>query len=98
MQNLNEHIADYIFDKKEDSSEAKLFTLEKQLVNFSNEVLGIKVMSVALPIGYTVQPKTEEQVIDWLSNTVQSRYTSAYAMCLKYEERLKIKLNQKSIY
>jgi hypothetical protein len=51
-----------------------------------------------LPIGYTVQPKTEEQVIDWLSNTVQSRYTSAYAMCLKYEERLKIKLNQKSIY
>lgn len=74
MQNLNQNIADYIFDKQEDS-EAKLYSLEEQLVNFSNEVLGIKVMSVALPIGYTVQPKTEEQVIDWLRNTVQSRYT-----------------------
>jgi len=96
--NLNEHISDYIFDKQENSCEAKLYTLEEQLVNFSNEVLGIKVMSVALPISYQPQQKTEEQVIDWLRNTVQSRYNSAYALCLKHDEKLKIKLQQKQPY
>lgn len=96
--NLNEHISDFIFNKKEDSSESKLYTLEEQLVNFSNEVLGIKVMSVALPISYQCQQKTETQLIDWLSNTVQSRYTSAYELCLKYENKFKFKSDQKQPY
>ena len=96
--NLNEHISDYIFDNQENYREAKLYKLEEQLVNFSNEFLGIKVMSVALPISYEPQQKTEEQVIDWLRNTVHSRYSSAYALCLKHDEKLKIKLQQKQPY
>ena len=62
------------------------------MVNYSNEVLGIKVISVALPPNYNPAPKTEEEVIDWLQNKVQHRNTVAYRLSLKYEEHLKTKL------
>jgi hypothetical protein len=96
--NVSEHVGNIIFDKKEDSSKAKLFTLEEMVVNYSNEVLGIRVMSVALPPNYSAQPKTEAQVIDWLRNRVHSRYTFAYSIALKYGEKLKVKSEQKQPY
>jgi hypothetical protein len=96
--NVSEHVGNIIFDKKEDSAQPKIFTLEEQVVNYSNEVLGIKVMSVALPPTYTGQPKTEAQVMDWLRNKVHSRYTFAYSIALKYGEKVKIKSEKKQPY
>lgn len=89
--NISEHVGNIVFDKKEDSSKAKLFTLEEMVVKYSNEVLGIRVMSVALPTNYSAQPKTEAQVIDWLRDRIHSRYTFAYQIALKYGEKLNIK-------
>jgi hypothetical protein len=89
--NINEHVGNIVFDKKESSSQSKIFTIEEMVVNYSNEVLGIKVMSVALPPNYSAQPKTEIQVIDWLRDRIHSRYTFAYQMALKYGEKLSIK-------
>jgi len=96
--NVNEHVGNIIFDKKEDYSQPKTFTLEEQVVNYSNEVLGIKVMSVALPPNYTGQPKTEAQVMDWLRNKVHSRHTFSYSIALKYGEKVKIKSEKKQPY
>jgi hypothetical protein len=95
---LNEHITDIIFERKEDFVEAKNLTLEEQVLNYSNEVLGIKAMSVALPPNYSPEPKTEEQIMNWLRNTIHNRHSSAYALSLKHGEKSKIKLDQKKPY
>lgn len=96
--NISEHVGNIVFDKKEDSSQSKIFSLEEQVVNYSKEVLGIKVMSVALPNNYTGQPKTEAQVMDWLRNRIHSKYYFAYSMALKYGEKVKIKSEKKHPY
>jgi hypothetical protein len=95
---LNEHISNIVFKKKETIEEPKTHTLEEQMVNYSNEVLGVKVISVALPPNYNPAPKTEEETIDWLQNKVRHRNTIAYRLSLKYGERLKTKLEQKEPY
>jgi hypothetical protein len=68
------------------------------MVNYSNDFLGIKVMSVALPPNYSPVKKTEAQLIDWLQNKVKNNHTKAYLLSLKYGEKLKVKLDQKEPY
>jgi hypothetical protein len=92
---INKHISDVIFEKKEDSTETKIITIEEQMVNYSNEVLGIKVKSVALPLNHSPETKTESQVIHWLRDRIHSRYSTAYELALKYGEKLKVKLDKK---
>ena len=95
---LTEHIGNVIFEKKEDVSTPKIFTLEEQMVNYSNEVLGIKVMSVALPENFNPNPKSETELLDWLQNKIHHRHTPAYRISLKYGEKLKVKLEKKEPY
>lgn len=95
---LTEHIGNIVFEKKEEVSEPKIFTLEEQMVNHSNEVLGIKVMSVALPKNYDPAPKTEVQLFNWFENKLNHKHSFAYRMSLKYGEKLKIKLEKKEPY
>jgi hypothetical protein len=95
---ISEHIGNILFDKKEAITETKIFSLEEQMINHSNEVEGIKVISVYLPPNYDPTPKTETQLIDWLENKLNHRNTFAYRMCLKYGEKLKIKLEKKEPY
>jgi hypothetical protein len=99
MIDLNEHFKSVVFEKKEDlESETKIFTLQEQMVNYSNEVLGIKVMSVALPLNYNPETKSETEVINWLQNKVKNNHTSAYILASKYGEKLKVKLEKKEPY
>ncbi len=66
MIDLNEHSKSVVFEKKEDlESETKIFTLQEQMVNYSNEVLGIKVMSVALPSNYNPKLRSKKQFTSW---------------------------------
>jgi hypothetical protein len=59
---------------------------EDTLLNNQSE-LGIKVQSVALPTkNYSIAPKTEPEVIDWLQNKIHSRYSAYYQMKKKYKE------------
>ena len=96
---LNEHFKSIVFEKKEQVSESlQLFTLEEQMVNYSNEVLSIKVMSVALPPNYNPDTKNEEQVVDWLQNSVHNNHISAHILAKKYGEHLEIKLEKKEPY
>ena len=92
---INKHISDIIFEKKDDLTEAKILTMEEQMVNYSNKILGIKVKSVALPLKHTPETKTESQVIHWLRDRIHSRYSTAYELALKYGEKLKVKLDKK---
>jgi hypothetical protein len=97
--NLTEHISNIVFEKKEESNSlSEKLTLEQERLHKHQKLLKLQVQSVALPPNYSPAPKTEAQVMDWLRNTVKSRYSSAYALCLKYGEKLKIKLNQKEPY
>jgi len=89
---LTGHIGNVVFDKKEDSSNTD-YNLEEQIVLYSNNVFGIQIQSVALPPNYLPQPKTEEQVMNWLRNRIQNNWSFAYSMSLKYQEKLKVKLN-----
>ena len=94
---LTEHIGNVVFDKKEDSSSTD-YNLEEQILLYSNNVFGIKIQSVALPPNYLPQPKTEEQVMNWLRNRIQNNWSYAYSMSLKYAEKLKLKLDKKQPY
>ena len=95
---LNKQLLDVMFDKKDEPQESKIFTLEEQMVNHTNEVLGVKVMSVSLPPNYDPTPKTEAQLLNWLENRLHHRNTFAYRMSLKYGEKLKLKLDIKEPY
>ena len=94
---INKHISDIIFEKKDDLTEAKILTMEEQMVNYSNEVLGIKVKSVALPFNHNSETKTEAQLIDWLRNRIHNRYSNAYELALKYGEKIKVKTDKKPL-
>lgn len=67
---ISEHVANIVFDKKEDSSISLSYNLEEQIVLFSNKVLGIKIQSVALPPNYFAEPKIDAQVIHWLNSKI----------------------------
>lgn len=96
---LDNFVGSIVFEKKEDTSEnSENFTLEQKMVNYSNEVLGIKVMSVAIPPNYNPELRNEAQAIEWLQDKVKNKHTSAYILASKYGERLKIKLEQKEPY
>ena len=95
---LNEHIGNIIFDKKEEPKQAKSFTLKEEMVYRNNKVFRRSVQSVALPENYNLKLKTETQVLDWLRNKIHSRHSATYVLCLKYEEKTKIKLEQKEPY
>lgn len=95
---LTEHIANIVFEKKENVSETKIFTLEEQMVNYSKEVLGIKVMSVALPKNFSPEPKSETELLDWLQNKINNTHTFTYRIALKYGEKLKVNLEKKEPY
>jgi hypothetical protein len=90
--NLTEHIANIVFERKENSN------LEEEMLRFNKEVLNIQVQSLVLPPRYNPAPKTESQVMNWLRNKIQSRYSYAYSMALKYGEKLNLKLEQKKPY
>lgn len=92
---IKKQFKDVFFEKKEDNpTPVQTFSLEQQMVNYSNEVLGIKVMSVALPPNYNPELRNEEQVIDWLKNSVKNKNTSAYLLAKKYDESLKIEFTK----
>jgi hypothetical protein len=93
-----EYIHNVVFEKKNDSSIDLAYNLEEQIVLFSNNVLGLKVQSVALPKNFTNQPKTEAQVLHWLRNKIHNRHSSAYVLALKYGEKLKVQLPENSKY
>lgn len=96
---LDNFVGSIVFEKKEAISESsEIFTLEEQMVNYSNEVLGIKVMSVVLPPNYDPELRKEPQVIDWLQNSVHNNHTSAHILAKKYGEHLEIKLEKKEPY
>jgi hypothetical protein len=95
---ISEHVGNIMFEKKETITETKIFTLEEQMTNYSNEVAGIKVTSVSLPPNYDPTPKTETQLLNWLENKLNHRNTFAYRMSLKYGEKLMVKLEKKEPY
>jgi hypothetical protein len=96
---FTQHIDNVVFEKKHNlDNEFRVQTLEEEMVNYSNDFLGIKVMSVALPPNYSPAKKTEAQLIDWLQNKVKNNHTKAYLLSLKYGEKLKVKLDQKEPY
>ena len=72
---LNEHIGNIIFDKKEIQPEDKPLTLKEKMVSMSNTEFGIKVQSVALPNNYNPILKSETQVVDWLRNKLHSQHS-----------------------
>jgi hypothetical protein len=97
--NLTEHIGNIVFERKSETiSPSGTLTLEEELLHRHREVLKIKVQSVALPPNYNPAPKTEAQVMDWLRNRLNNNYSSAYAIALKYGEKLHVKLEQKKPY
>jgi len=51
-----------------------------------------------LPENYNPKLKTETQVLDWLRNKIHSRHSATYVLCLKYEEKTNVKLEQKEPY
>ena len=95
---LTEHVTNVVFAKKEDSSINIDYNLEEQIVLFSNKVLGVQIQSVVLPPNYLPQPKTEEEVMNWLRDRIQNNWSYAYSMSLKYAEKLKLKLDKKQPY
>lgn len=96
---LNKHIANIVFEKKSDElGVEKELTVEESLVNYSNQMLNIKVQSVALPPNYSIEPKTEKQLMFWLTNTIKNIHSKAYSLCLKYGEKLRIKSDKKEPY
>ena len=96
---IKNHSADKIFDKKNKKvQETEKPNVENIIVNHSNIVLGRRVRSVCLPPNYSLKPKTEAQVMDWLRNKIQNRHSFAYSMSLKYGEKLKIRIEQKEPY
>ena len=59
---------------------------EEQLLKFQHSI-GIKVQSVALPVKdqfYAI--KTEEQILNWLQNTIQSQHSAYFVFSNKYNE------------
>jgi hypothetical protein len=96
---IDEHFKSVVFEKKVDLAEDnKTFTLEEQMVNYSNEVLGIKVMSVSLPLNYNSEHKSKKEVNNWLQNKIKNNYASAYILASKHGEKLEIKLELKEPY
>ena len=96
---LDNFVGSIVFERKEQVTETlQKLTLEEQMVNYSNDVLGIKVISVVLPPNYKPEPKSEIEVTDWLQSKVKNNYISAHILAEKYGETLKIKLNQKEPY
>jgi hypothetical protein len=98
VSNLQEYFNDIFFDKKNDSDIDVVYNLEEQLVLFSNNVLGVKVQSVALPNNFTNEPKTEAQVLDWLRNKIHNLHSLAYVLTMKYDEKIKTQLPLNSKY
>lgn len=97
--NLTEHIGSVVFEKKENAvSNEKISTLEEEMVCRNNMIFKIQAQSVVLPPNYKPQVKTENQVLDWLRNKIHSRHSATYVLSLKYEEKTKIKLEQKEPY
>ena len=97
--NLIEHIGNIVFEKADKSIlVSETLKLEEQLLHTRQKILKIKVRTVALPPNYNPTPKTEAQVMYWLRNIVNSNYSFAYSISLKYEEGLKLKLEQKEPY
>lgn len=92
---LNKHIGNIIFDKKEELKEVKSFTLKEEMVYRSNKVFRINVQSVALPDNYVPKVKSESEIINWLRNKIQSQHSSSYVLSLKYAEKTKVKFEQK---
>ena len=86
---------DIIFEKREDDKSivAEHFKSLKtknpvskktELLNNKSE-LSIKVQSVALPTkNYSIAPKTEAQVMDWLENKVHNVNTAFHKINSKY--------------
>jgi len=96
IEDLQNFVESIVFEKKEKVTESiRKLTLEEEMVNYSNDVLGIKVISVVLPPNYKPEPKLEREVTEWLKNKVKNNYISAHLLAQKYGEKLKIKLNQK---
>jgi hypothetical protein len=87
-----------VFEPKKDSSINTDYNLEEQILLYSNNVFRIKIQSVVLPPNYLPVPKTEAEVIDWLRNRIQSKWSSAYTLALKYGEKPNIKLQKKEPY
>jgi len=97
--NLTEHIANIVFEKKDEAIPAyETLTLEQELLYAQEKVLNLKVQSVALPPNYNPAPKTEAEAMEWLRNRVHNNWSFAYSMALKYGEKLKVKLEEKEPY
>jgi hypothetical protein len=96
---LENFVGSIVFERKEQVSESlQTLTLEEQMLYNSNEVLGIKVMSVVLPPNYDPELRKEPQITEWLQNKVKNNHISAHILALKYGEKLKVKLEQKEPY
>jgi hypothetical protein len=87
---LQEFVANIVFDKKNDSDVDVTYNLEEQLVLFSNNVLEVKVQSVALPNNFRNELKTESQVLHWLRDKIYNVHIPAYVLAMKYGEKFKV--------
>lgn len=97
--NLTEHVANIVFSKAEESIPSSgILTLEQRVLYNHQENTKIRVQSVALPPNYSPDIKTEVEVMDWFRNKIHSNWSSAYSLALKYEKKIKIKLEQKKPY
>ena len=88
----------YSLEKKQDDLILESLTLEERMVNYSNDVLGIRVSSVSLPENYNPETRGENEMLNWLQNRIKNKYSSAFNLAKKYEEKLNIKLDQKKPY
>jgi hypothetical protein len=52
--------------------------LQEQMTKHSNEVLKIKVYSVALPTNFNPELRTKVQFLDWLQKKIFNKYSYAY--------------------
>jgi hypothetical protein len=69
-------LGNLVFEKKQNSGEEnKNLTLQERMVNHSKDVLGIKVISVALPSNYNPKLRSKKQFTSWFK-TIKKKVTN----------------------
>lgn len=71
---LNDFKGNIVFEKKEQENSENL-SLQEQMIKYQNEVLGIQVISVALPPNFNPEMRNKSKGIDWHQKIVQNQNT-----------------------
>jgi hypothetical protein len=78
---INENFKDLIFEPAQVET-----TMEEAFVTQQRETFGIKVISVAFPLGFNGDFRSENEVCDWLQKKVFSTKLAEYNYAKKYKD------------